>query len=385
MSQPRYDLDTLLVYVGSRPCSLTGAVVPPIHLAATFAQPEPGKPITTDYTRTDNPTRALLQETLAIAENGKYALAFSSGMGAIDAAMGLLKAGEHVIAVQDIYGGTYRYLSDILPMRGVEYTFVDVRDERAVRAATKPNTRMLWFESPTNPLMKLVDIDATVRLARELGLLTVIDNTFMSPYFQRPLEMGVDVVVHSMTKYLNGHSDVLMGAAMTNSDELHASMKYIQNAVGAVPSPFDCFLALRGIKTLALRMARHEENAIALAAFLEQHPRIKEVMYPGLPSSPDHELAQRQASGFGGMLSFRLDGDFEATKRMLRKLRLFSLAVSLGGVESLINHPASMTHSEVSPEDRLAVGITDDLLRVSVGIESAKDIVEDFAQALTQD
>ena len=385
MSQPRYDLDTLLVYVGSRPCSLTGAVVPPIHLAATFAQPEPGKPITTDYTRTDNPTRALLQETLAIAENGKYALAFSSGMGAIDAAMGLLKAGEHVIAVQDIYGGTYRYLTDILPMRGVEYTFVDVRDEQAVRAATKPNTRMLWFESPTNPLMKLVDIEATVRVARELGLLTVIDNTFMSPYFQRPLEMGVDVVVHSMTKYLNGHSDVLMGAAMTNSDELHASMKYIQNAVGAVPSPFDCFLALGGIKTLALRMARHEENAIALAAFLEQHPRIKEVMYPGLPSSPDHELAQRQASGFGGMLSFRLDGDFEATKRMLRKLRLFSLAVSLGGVESLINHPASMTHSEVSPEDRLAVGITDDLLRVSVGIESAKDIVEDFAQALTQD
>ncbi len=384
MADRPYDLDTLLVYLGSRPEEVTGAVVPPIFQTSTFAQSAPGEFGLYDYTRSDNPTRTVLQECLAAAEGAKHALVFSSGMGAIDSAIGLLSAGDQVVAVKDIYGGTYRYLVDIASRRGVEHDFANLHVESELRKAMKPNTKMVWFESPTNPLLNLVDIEMVVGVAHEHGALAVMDNTFMSPYFQRPLGHGVDVVVHSMTKYLNGHSDVVMGCLMTRDDDLFERLKHLQNAVGAVPSPFDCFLATRGMKTLAVRMRRHAENAMAVARFLEGHPKVEQAIYPGLPSHPAHELAKRQASGFGGMVSFRVKSDLAGTKRFLCATKLFTLAVSLGGVESLIEHPATMTHFEVPQKAREAVGITDNLVRASIGIESPDDLIADLHQALAR-
>jgi cystathionine gamma-lyase len=378
-------LDTELVYLGTRPCPQTGAVCPPIYQSSTFAQEAPGVYREFDYTRTDNPTRSVLQGMLAAAENAKHALAFASGMGAIDCIFGLLEAGDHVVTGDDIYGGTYRYLTDIAKTRGVTFEFIKIDDEATLRGAlSRTKTRMVWFESPTNPLLNLVDIEMVVRVAKEFGCWTAIDNTFMSSYFQKPLDFGVDFVMHSMTKYLNGHSDVIMGAVMTNRTDCYERLKFVQNAVGATCSPFDCFLAIRGMKTLGVRMRAHAENALKVAQWLEGHEKIERVLYPGLVSSPHHELAKKQMSGFGGMVSFYLKADLEGTKRFLTGTELFTLAVSLGGVESLIEQPATMTHFEMPKEVREAVGIGDNLVRASIGIEEADDLIADLDQALAK-
>lgn len=374
--------ETICVYYGSRPDPQFGAVTPPIFQTSTFAQTAPGEYSGYDYTRTDNPTRTILQQILAHVEGCRHALALASGMGAEDCVMNLLQSGDHIITSDDIYGGTYRYLLDVASRRGITWDFVKIDQEDCIEAAIKPNTKLIWFESPTNPLLNLVDIEMIVRVAKRHGLLSVMDNTFMSSYFQKPLSFGVDIVMHSMTKYLNGHSDVIMGALMTDSDELYEKLKYFQNAIGATCSPFDCFLAIRGLKTLAVRMKAHEENALAIAKFLEGHPKIENVIYPGLPSHPQHELAKRQMTGFGGMVSFRVKGDEEQTRRFLTSTKLFTLAVSLGGVESLIEQPATMTHFEMPREVRHAVGISDNLVRASIGIEAAEDLIADLDQAL---
>lgn len=382
MSQ--YKLETQLVNIGSRPEPQHGAVTPPIFQSSTFAQTAPGEYGGFDYTRTDNPTRSVLQEMLAAAEGAKYGLAFSSGMAAVDCLMSSLSAGDHVVTGDDIYGGTYRYLTDVASRRGIEYDFIKVGQEADLRAAIKPNTKLIWFESPTNPLLNLVDIKMIVKVAKKHGIRTAIDNTFMNSFFQQPLSTGIDVVMHSMTKYLNGHSDVVMGALMLNDDDHYMQLKSLQNAVGPTPSPFDCFLAIRGMKTLHIRMIQHEKNAIQVAEFLDKHPKIAEVLYPGLPSHPQHELAKSQMTGFGGMVSFRLNSDLEGTRKFLTSTKLFTLAVSLGGVESLIEQPATMTHFEMPKEAREKVGITDNLIRASIGIEHIDDILADLDQALSQ-
>lgn len=375
-------LDTELVYLGCRPEPQYGAVCPPIFQTSTFAQDAPGEYGDYDYTRTDNPTRTLLQQMFAAAEGAKYGLAFASGMAAIDCVFSLLKAGDHVVTGMDIYGGTYRYLHDVAARRGITFTQAPMDDEAALRAALKPETRLIWFESPTNPLLNLVDIAMVVQIAKDHGCYTAIDNTFMSPYFQRPLALGVDFVMHSVTKYLNGHSDVVMGAVMTNRDEEYTHLKSMQNAIGPTPGPWDCYLTIRGMKTLAVRMRQHEIGAKAVAEFLAGHPKIRRAIYPGLAAHPHHELAKKQMSGFGGMVSFELDSDLEGTKRFLCGTELFTLAVSLGGVESLVQQPAAMTHFEVPKADREAVGITDSLVRASIGIEDPQDLIDDLAQAL---
>lgn len=379
-----FSLDTKLVYLGSRPEPQHGAVTPPIFQSSTFAQSAPGEYGDYDYTRTDNPTRSVLQEMLAAAEAAKYGLAFSSGMAAVDCVFGLLQAGDHVVTGDDIYGGTYRYLTDVAARRGVSFSFIKVGDEEALRSAIKPETKMVWFESPTNPLLNLIDIEMVVRVAKQHGLITAIDNTFMSSYFQQPLALGVDVVMHSVTKYLNGHSDVVMGALMTSDDGLYSQLKYLQNATGPTPSPFDCFLVIRGLKTLGVRMERHQVNAMKVAEFLDGHPKIERVLYPGLPSHPHFSLANKQMRGFGGMVSFYLAGDLEQTRKFLQSTNLFVLAVSLGGVESLIEQPATMTHFEMPQDAREAVGITDNLVRASIGIESADDLIADLDRALSK-
>ncbi len=377
-------LDTLLVYLGSRPEPLHGAVTPPIYQSSTFAQTAPGEYGMYDYTRTDNPTRTVLQECLAAIENAKYGLAYSSGMAAVDGIMSILEAGDHLITGDDIYGGTYRYLVDVAAKRGITFDFIKIDKEENIEAAIKPNTKLIWFESPTNPLLNLVDIEMIARVGKRHNIWTAIDNTFMSSYFQQPLNLGVDIVMHSMTKYLNGHSDVIMGAAMFNDDKLYERIKYCQNALGPTPSPFDCFLALRGLKTLGVRMERHAVNAMKVAEFLESHPKIEQSIYPGLASHPHHELAKQQMTGFGGMVSFRVKGDLEHTRKFLTSTKLFTLAVSLGGVESLIEQPATMTHFEMPREVREAVGITDNLVRSSIGIEDPDDLIADLDQALAQ-
>lgn len=377
-------LDTLLVYLGSRPDPQHGAVTPPIFQSSTFAQTAPGEYGMYDYTRTDNPTRTVLQDLLAAIEGAKYGLAYSSGMAAVDGIMSVLKAGDHLITGDDIYGGTYRYLVDVAAARGITFDFIKIDDEANIEAAIKPNTRMIWFESPTNPLLNLVDIEMIARVGNKHGLITAIDNTFMSSYFQQPLSMGIDIVMHSMTKFLNGHSDVIMGAVMLNDDKLYERIKYCQNALGPTPSPFDCFLATRGLKTLGVRMERHAQNALKVAQYLEQHPKIEQSIYPGLPSHPHHELAKRQMTGFGGMVSFRVNGNLEQTRKLLTSTNLFTLAVSLGGVESLIEQPATMTHFEMPKEVRESVGITDNLVRASIGIEDPEDIIADLEQALSK-
>ncbi|MCH8978096.1 MAG: PLP-dependent transferase [Armatimonadetes bacterium] len=383
MSDPKFDLDTLLVYLGSRPDPQHGSVIPPIFQSSTFAQDSPGEYGDYDYTRTDNPTRTVLQTTLAALEGANHGLAFASGMAAVDAAMSLLESGDHLVAVDDIYGGTYRFIVDVVEKRGIECTFVRMDDEQKVRGALRPNTKMIWFESPTNPLMNLVDIQMIVRVAKDAGAISAIDNTFL-PYYQQPLEQGVDIVMHSMTKYINGHSDVVMGCLMMNDGGLYETTKNLQNAMGATPSPFDCFLAQRGMKTLAIRMQRHEQNAMKVARFLDQHPMVEHVMYPGLPAHPHHELAKKQATGFGGMLSFCVKADLDGTVKFLKSTNLFVLAVSLGGVESLIEQPATMTHFEMPKEVREKVGITDNLVRASIGIESPNDLIADLDQALAK-
>lgn len=374
---------TRAIHVGQPPDPATGAVVVPIYQTSTYAQADVGQHKGYEYSRTGNPTRVALEACLASLESGRYGLAFASGMAAEDTLLHSLDAGDHVVVADDVYGGTYRLLKRVLERAGIRSSFVDMARAADVEAALEPRTRLVWLESPTNPLLKLIDIRAVAEVAHARGIPVAVDNTFASPACQRPLELGADVVHHSTTKYLGGHSDVVGGALVTSDDALHERLRFLQNAVGGVPGPFDSWLVLRGLKTLAVRMRQHSQNAEQIARYLEAHPRVRRVYYPGLASHPRHALARQQmVGGFGGMLSFEVDGGLQAARRVVRSTRLFALAESLGGVESLIELPALMTHASLPPEQRAAVGIDDGLIRLSVGIEDAEDLLEDLDQTL---
>ena len=378
------DFATRVIHGGQHPDPLTGAVMPPIYATSTYVQSSPGVHKGYDYARTRNPTRDALQACLANIEGGVAAFAFASGMAASSTVMELLDSGSHVVSSHDLYGGTYRLFERVRNRSaGHSVTFVDLADLKAVEAAIQPNTRMLWVETPTNPMLRLADLSAVAKIAKAHKLITVCDNTFATPYVQRPLEYGFDIVVHSATKFLNGHSDCLSGAVVVREAELAERVKFLQNALGNVPSAFDAFLVLRGIKTLALRMERHCSNALAIAQFLEKHPKVKQVFYPGLPSHPQHALAQRQMKGgFGGIISAELKGTLDDSRRFLERCHLFSLAESLGGVESLIEHPALMTHQSLPAERRAELGISDGLIRLSVGVENVNDLIAELRNAL---
>jgi cystathionine gamma-lyase len=382
MADPTHRLDTLAVHAGQRPDPQTGAVMTPVYLTSTFAQDGPGGHRGYEYSRTRNPTRDALQDCLAALEGGRHGLAFASGLAATDAVLHLLSAGDHVLACDDLYGGTFRIMDKVFRRHGLEFSSVDMTDPARVAAALRPTTRLVWIESPTNPMLKVVDLAAVAAVARAHGAVTVVDNTFATPFNQRPLELGVDLVAHSTTKYLNGHSDVVGGCLVTSDGALHERLAFLQNAVGAVPSPLDAFLVLRGLKTLHLRMARHAESALLLARFLEGHAQVERVLYPGLPSHPQHALAARQMRTAGGMLAFTIRGGLPAATAFLRAVRIFACAESLGGVESLVEHPALMTHASLPPEARAALGIADGLIRVSVGVEHVDDLREDLERGL---
>lgn len=372
---------TEAIHAGQRPDPLTGSVITPIYATSTYAQEAIGVHKGYEYSRTHNPTRQALEANVAALERGRRGVAFSSGMAAISAVMSLLRSGDHVIASHDLYGGTYRLFTRLLVNYGLKFSFVDATDVSRIERAITAETRLVYIETPTNPLMTIADIRAIAEVCRARGLKLVVDNTFMSPYFQRPLALGADIVVHSTTKYLNGHSDSVGGIAVAAGDEDGERLAFVQNSVGAILSPFESWLVLRGTKTLAVRMRQHDENGRAVARFLAGHRKVLCVHYPGLPDHPQHELARRQMSGFGGMISFDV-GSFEKANRLLQKVRLCTLAESLGGVETLISHPATMTHASLSAEQRAALGITDGLVRISVGLEDVEDIIADLEQAL---
>lgn len=373
---------TLAIHAGQVPDPQTGAVMTPIYQTSTYAQESPGKHRGYEYSRTDNPTRTAYQACVAALEGAKHALAFSSGLATTDAILHTLKPGDHVLCCDDVYGGTFRIFDKVYQRMGIEFSFVDLLDLKKAEAAFRPNTKLLWLESPTNPMLKILDISALTALARKKGVISVVDNTFMSSYFQKPLSLGADIVVHSITKYMNGHSDVVGGILATSHTRLYEELKFIQNAVGAVPAPMDCFLVMRGLKTLHVRMERHASNAMTLARYLEKHPKVDRVIYPGLESHPQHSVACQQMSGFGGMITFFIKGGLDQARSFLEKVRLFTLAESLGGVESLIEHPAIMTHASIPAETRKQLGIHDNLIRISVGIEDIADLIADFEQAL---
>lgn len=372
---------TLAIHAGQPPDKAYGAVMTPIYQTSTFAFRGVNQPGAYDYSRSGNPTRKALESCLAALESGSAGFAFGTGMAAEATLLTIFEPGSHLVVHNDLYGGTYRLLAT-LGERRVAVDYVDLRDLDAVRAALRPSTRAIWIESPTNPCMNLVDLTAVATLAREHGVLTICDNTFLSPYFQRPLELGVDIVLHSTTKYINGHSDVVGGALVVRDPALAERIAFLQNALGTCEAPFDCFLVMRGIKTLALRMEEHNRNALEIARWLEEHPKISRVHHPGLPSHPQHALALRQMSGFGGTFSFRVRGGQDEAFRLLGSVKLFTLAESLGGVESLIEHPYTMTHASVPAEVRETMGITPDLIRISVGIEDVADLIEDLDAAL---
>ena len=373
---------TKAIHAGQEPDPSTGAIMTPIFQTATYAQAGLGENKGFEYSRTSNPTRSVLEACMAALEDGKYGLAFASGMAAESAILSLLSAGDHIVSCDDLYGGSYRIFERVMRRYTVETSYVPADDLDAYEKAIRPNTKMVWLETPTNPLLRLVDIRAIAEIAHRHKLLVVVDNTFASPYFQQPLKLGADIVVHSTTKYINGHSDVVGGALVLNDEEAYEAIKFYQNAAGGVPSPFDAWLILRGIKTLAVRMRQHEENARAVAGFLAEHPRVEKVYYPGLVSHPDHELAKRQMSGFGGMVSFQPKGSLVDIAQIVRRFKVFALAESLGGVESLVCHPASMTHGSIPKDIRESRGLTDTLLRLSVGIEDKEDLMRDLEQAL---
>lgn len=376
-----YHIETLAIHAGQHPDPVTGAVMTPIYQTSTYVQTGVGEHKGYEYSRTGNPTRTVLEDCLAALENGKYGLAFASGMAAIDTVLRLVAAGEQVLAGNDVYGGTFRLLDKILKGYGIESAFVDMTDLAAVKNGLRPNTRLVWLETPTNPRLKIFDIRAIAELAHANGSRTLmgVDNTFATPYLQRPLELGADLVVHSTTKYLGGHSDVVGGAVLLNDQETYERLKFLQNAIGAVPGPMDCWLVLRGLKTLPVRMDRHADNALAVAQFLADHPAVKEVIYPGLADHPQYELAQRQMRNAGGMISFLLHGGLDVARKVVARTRLFALAESLGGIESLIEMPAAMTHASTQGSP-LEVPI--DLIRISVGLENKADLIEDLQQAL---
>jgi cystathionine gamma-lyase len=377
----RRRLGTRAVHAGVVPDPLAGAVMPPIYQTSTYIQDGLGRHKGYEYARTKNPTREALERNVAALEGGKHGFAFGSGLAAVDAVLKLLSAGDHVISGENVYGGTHRQMTHIWARLGLAFSFVDGGDLDAVAGAITPATKIVYAETPTNPMLRLCDLAATGEIAKRAGALFVVDNTFATPCFQRPLEFGADIVLHSTTKYLNGHSDMVGGMLVTERDDLAERLGFIQNSSGAVPGPLDCWLALRGIKTLPLRMRQHDGNGRRIAEWLSHHPRVRGVNYPGLPSHPQHDLACRQMSGYGGMMSVEL-GDPAFARRVVERTRVFALAESLGGVESLIGHPATMTHASVPPELRRKMGLTDSLIRLSVGIEDVEDLVEDLDQAL---
>ena len=377
------DFATKSIHVGQEADPSTGATIVPIYETSTYTQPSPGAHRGFDYSRSANPTRLALERCLASLENADFGLCFSSGMAATSATLNLLSAGDHVVVTDDLYGGTFRLFDKVLTRYGLTFTYVDATNKGAIEAGIKAATKMVWLESPTNPLMKLSDIAAAADICKQRGITLVVDNTFATPYLQNPLDLGAHIVVHSTTKYIGGHSDAIGGFVATNRESLFAVIKFHQNSVGGVPSPFDCFLTLRGAKTLALRMREHERNARAIAAYLDERPDIESVYYPGLPSHPQHVLAKQQMRGFGGMLSFVPSGGQKRAFAVAKATKLFSLAESLGGVESLICHPATMTHASIPQAEREARGVTDALLRLSVGIESSTDLIADLDQALS--
>jgi cystathionine gamma-lyase len=384
----KYKPETLLVRSGDavhQKKLYSHDVVTPIHLSSTNYWDQIDKPGPFEYIRSENPTRASLEVQLATLENANYGLSFASGLAAETALlMSVLKAGDHILGFDDLYGGTMRLINSVFNSYNISADYIDLNNESVLKQYIKPNTRLIWIESPTNPLMKLADIQKISKIAHENNILVVVDNTFLTPYFQNPLDLGADIVVHSGTKYFGGHSDVLNGAIMVNDTALYEKVKHIQNSTGGVLSPFDSYLVLRGLKTLAVRMKTHEQNAIKIAAYLEKHPKVKKVYYPGLASFPQQELAKSQASGFGGMISFELNGKTEMVKKFFENLDLFVLAESLGGVESLIEHPATMTHASLTLEEQLKAGITESLIRMSVGIEHFDDLLADLENALSK-
>ncbi len=371
---------TRAIHAGQDPDPATGATIVPIYQTSTYTQEAPGRHKGYEYSRTANPTRTALEECVASLEGAEYGLAFASGLAATVATMSLLSSGDHVVAGDDLYGGTYRLFDKVLPRTGgLEFTYADTTDPASVEKALRPETKLLWIETPTNPLLTLSDIQELAEMAHGRGAVVAVDNTFASPYCQKPLGLGADIVVHSTTKYMGGHSDVVGGAAVTSDPDFYEAMKFYQNAAGGVPGPFDSWIVLRGLKTLAVRMRQHEENALAVARFLQGHPEVETVNYPGLPSHPQHELAKKQMSGFSGMVSFTLKGGAEAAYAAVQKTEVFHFAESLGGVESLITHPAIMTHAAIPREQREARGVTDGLMRLSVGIEDKEDLIADRA------
>ncbi len=374
--------DTKVVRAGITPDPTTGSIVPPIYETATYVLPEVGRDKGFDYTRSSNPTRQVLEANLAAIEGGAHGICFSSGMSAVDTCLKLLSAGDHVVCSDDVYGGVSRHFNKVLARYGLTFTYVDSSNPDLVRQAIRPETKMLWVETPTNPLLKVTDLEAMSAIAKENGLYFGVDSTFATPVFLRPLEYGADIVMHSTTKYLSGHNQIIGGTLITNRDDIRDEFKFIQKTIGAVPSPFDCWLTLAGIKTLHLRMERHAANAQKIAEYLEAHAKVASVSYPGLASHPQHAVAKAQMSGFSGMISFELTGGIPAGKTLMNTVELCGLAESLGAVETMITHPATMTHAEVPVEDRQARGLSDGLVRLSVGIEDVDDIISDLDQAL---
>jgi cystathionine gamma-lyase len=380
--EPR--LETLLIHGGQSPDPVTGAVMPPISQASTYAQRAPGEHTGFEYSRTHNPTRFALERGIAAAEGGRFGYCFASGCAATTTVVQLLDAGDHIVTGDDLYGGTVRLFDRVMARRGQVFTYVDPTDPQRIEAAIRPTTKLVWIETPSNPLLRLTDIAAVAVICRERGVLLAVDNTFLSPVLQRPLELGADIVMHSTTKYVGGHSDAVGGALVVRDPELAQRIAFLQNSCGAVPGPQDCYLTLRGLKTLHLRMERHCANGQAVAEWLERHPKVRRVNYPGLASHPQHELAVRQTKGSGGMISIVLDGGLEASRRFLTALHVFTLAESLGGVESLIEHPAIMTHASVPAEKRAALGIDDGFIRLSVGVEHVDDLIADLERGLAR-
>lgn len=376
--------ETRAIHAGQEPDPTTGAIMTPVYLTSTYVQQSPGVHKGYEYSRTHNPTRKSYEACLASLEGGTHGFAFASGLSATLTVLHMLKAGDHVVAGDDMYGGTFRLFDKVLRNDGYDFSYVDLTRAENLEAAIKPNTKLLWLETPTNPMLKLADIEQLAKIAKARGLWVAVDNTFMSPFYQRPLELGADIVVHSSTKYINGHSDVVGGVAVVKDKILAEKLAFLSNAMGPVASAFDAFLSMRSLKTLPIRMRAHSENAMAVARYLEKHPKVERTIYPGLTSHPQHELAKKQMSGFGGMVSFVIKGALPHARTFLENVRIFSLAESLGGVESLVNHPAIMTHASVPAETRRALGISDTLIRLSVGIETQADIMNDLEQALAK-
>jgi cystathionine beta-lyase/cystathionine gamma-synthase len=374
--------ETLAIHAGERPDRAFGAVSTPIYQTSTFAFEDVGKTRGYDYSRTANPTRKVLEDTMAQLEGGMAGFAFATGMAAETTIVHILKAGDHLISADDVYGGTYRLFRDVMPALGLEITFLRMNSKQSLEQAIKPNTRMIWMETPSNPLLNITDIEMVVDIARKHKVLTVIDNTFATPYFLQPIKFGVDLVVHSTTKYLNGHCDVVGGAVVTTTAELSDRVQFLLNAMGTCASPFDCWLVLRGIQTLPLRMMKHEENATAVAEYLQKHKVVRKVYFPGIKTHPGHEIVRRQMRGFGGMVSFELHGGKESANKFLKRLKVFEVAESLGGAASLAEHPSTMSHASMPADYRKKIGIGDDLLRLSVGLENIDDLFEDLEQAL---